>query len=141
MTLLRIACILLLIAISCIVHVFPLLLVAVVKAVLPFDGVRRAANPLLTGIAESWIGLNNAMIRAFTDTRIVVEGDIDLRGLLGLDPEVRNGFSGIRVAFRLRGDDPDALREVLDRSIARSAVLDVLTHGLAVSIDADVDAG
>ena len=78
MTLLRIACILLLIAISCIVHVFPLLLVAVVKAVLPFDGVRRAANPLLTGIAESWIGLNNAMIRAFTDTRIVVEGDIDL---------------------------------------------------------------
>ena len=70
-----------------------------------------------------------------------VEGDIDLRGLLGLDPEVRNGFSGIRVAFRLRGDDPDALREVLDRSIARSAVLDVPTHGVAVSIDADVDAG
>ena len=79
MTSLRIAFILLLIALSCIVHILPLLLVAVVKAALPFDGVRRAANPLLTGIAESWIGVNNAMIRAFTDTRLVLEGDLDLR--------------------------------------------------------------
>lgn len=68
-----------------------------------------------------------------------VEGDIDLMGLLGLDPEVRNGFQQIRVSFRLRGDDPDALRRVLEQSKARSAVLDVITNGVPVSIE--VDAG
>lgn len=68
-----------------------------------------------------------------------VEGDIDLMGLLGLDPTVRNGFQGVRVSFRLRGDDPKALRRVLDQSVARSAVLDVLTNGVPVSIE--VDAG
>lgn len=68
-----------------------------------------------------------------------VEGDIDLMGLLGLDPQVRNGFEQIRVSFRLRGDDPDALRRVLAQSEARSAVLDMLTNGVPVSID--VDAG
>jgi uncharacterized OsmC-like protein len=67
-----------------------------------------------------------------------VTGDIDLLGLLGLDPGVRNGFQGIRVSFRLRGDDPDALRDVLERSKARSAVLDMLTNGVPVVIDADV---
>ena len=35
-----------------------------------------------------------------------VEGDIDLRGILGLSDEVRNGFSQIRVSFRVRGDAP-----------------------------------
>lgn len=78
MTPLRIALILLLIVLSCIVHIGPLLVVGVVKALLPLDAVRRACNPLLTGIAESWIGVNNAMIRAFTDTRIVVDGDAEL---------------------------------------------------------------
>lgn len=68
-----------------------------------------------------------------------VEGDIDLMGLLGLDPQVRNGFQGIGVSFRMRGEDPAALRDVLERSMARSAVLDVLRHGVQVSVE--VDAG
>lgn len=68
-----------------------------------------------------------------------VEGDIDLTGLLGLDPGVRNGYQGIRVSFRLRGDDPTTLRKVVEQSRARSAVLDVLTNGVPVTIS--VDAG
>jgi len=66
-----------------------------------------------------------------------VEGDIDLMGLLGLDPGVRNGFQQIRVSFRLRGDDADALRRVLEQSKARSAVFDMLTNGVPVSIEVD----
>ncbi|MCA0296932.1 MAG: OsmC family protein [Actinobacteria bacterium] len=66
-----------------------------------------------------------------------VEGDIDLRGLLGLDPGVRNGFEGIRVSFRLRGDDPAALRQVFEQSKARSAVLDMVTNGVPVSFEVD----
>lgn len=74
-----------------------------------------------------------------TEVSSTVEGDIDLVGLLGIDPGHRNGFDQIRVSFRLRGDDPEALRRVVEQSQARSAVLDMLTNPVAVSID--VDAG
>ncbi|MFG1922614.1 OsmC family protein [Cryptosporangium sp. NPDC048952] len=82
---------------------------------------------------------NIAAARGVTLTEVssTVEGDIDLRGILGLDRTVRNGFSEIRVSFHLRGDDPDALKGVVERSAARSAVLDVLTNGVPVRIDVD----
>ena len=72
---LRIALIFLLIALSTVLHVVPLLLVAVIKALLPFHALRQTSNPLLTGIAESWIGVNSWMLARLTDTRVVVQGD------------------------------------------------------------------
>ena len=81
LTWLRIAFILLLIAANCLVHVVPVVVLGVVKAVLPFAAVRRACNPLLTGLAESWIAVNTAMMGAFTDTGFDVRLDpgADLR--------------------------------------------------------------
>jgi uncharacterized OsmC-like protein len=68
-----------------------------------------------------------------------VAGDIDLLGILGLSDEVRNGYQQITVSFKLRGDDPEKLRDVVEQSRRRSAVYDVLTNGVPVSIE--VDAG
>ena len=81
LTWLRIAFILLLVAANCLVHVVPVVVLGVVKAVLPFAAVRRACNPLLTGLAESWIAVNTAMMGAFTDTGFDVQLDpgADLR--------------------------------------------------------------
>ena len=81
LTWLRIAFILLLVAANCLVHVVPVVVLGVVKAVLPFAAVRRACNPLLTGLAESWIAVNTAMMGAFTDTGFDVRLDpgADLR--------------------------------------------------------------
>ena len=70
---LRVAFILLLVAANTLLHAVPLLAVGVVKALLPLGAVRRACNPLLTGLAESWIAVNSAMIDAFTGTRLQVE--------------------------------------------------------------------
>ncbi len=67
-----------------------------------------------------------------------VEGDINLMGLLGLDDGVRNGYQSIRVSLSLHGSDPDALRTVVEQSMARSAVLDCLTRPCTVSVDVDV---
>ncbi|WP_108263062.1 OsmC family protein [Mangrovicoccus ximenensis] len=68
------------------------------------------------------------------ETRI--EGDIDLNGILGLDKTARNGFSGIRMAVTIRGDAPqDKLREIVEQSVARSAVFDVLGNGVPVSVE------
>jgi uncharacterized OsmC-like protein len=65
-----------------------------------------------------------------------LEGDIDLRGILGLSDEVPNGFSAIRVNFAIQGDAPAAkLQEIVEQARARSAVFDILTNGVPVSID------
>ena len=65
-----------------------------------------------------------------------VEGDVDLRGILGIDPAVRNGFSDIRVVSDIDADaDSDAVAALVTQSGARSAVFDVLTHGTTVDIE------
>ena len=67
-----------LIASSTVLHVVPLLLVALLKAVLPIERLRRACNALLTGMAESWIGVNNWMWDRFTRTRVDIREDAAL---------------------------------------------------------------
>jgi uncharacterized OsmC-like protein len=75
-----------------------------------------------------------------TEVRSTVEGDIDLNGILGLNPAVRNGYEGITVRFTVKGDAPaEKLREVVEQSRARSAVYDVITNSVPVSIE--VEAG
>lgn len=70
-----------------------------------------------------------------TSVESTVTGDIDLMGLLGLDDSVRNGFEKIDVAVRIEGDAAaEELAKVVRRSVARSAVFDVLTNGTAVSV-------
>jgi uncharacterized OsmC-like protein len=69
-----------------------------------------------------------------------VEGDLNVQGLLGLSDDVRNGYEGIRLSFKVKGDaDDETLRKVVAQSIARSAVYDVLTNGVPVSIEVDAD--
>ena len=61
-----------------------------------------------------------------------------MQGLLGLSEDVRNGYSGIRISFKIKGDaSAEKLRKVVEQSRARSAVFDVLTNGTNVSIDVD----
>ncbi|MBX3714316.1 MAG: acyltransferase [Lysobacter sp.] len=69
----RVASLLLLIVLNTLVHALPLLAVAMFKALLPFEGLRLALNRVLTGLAESWIAANSAMIDRFTRTRLQVE--------------------------------------------------------------------
>jgi uncharacterized OsmC-like protein len=73
-----------------------------------------------------------------TEVRSTVTGDIDLNGILGLDPEVRNGYQQLTVRFTIKGDAPaHKLRELLEQSQARSAVYDVITNQVPVTIEVD----
>ena len=97
----------------------------------------------IAGCITSGIG-NISAARGVTLTEVesTVEGDIDLRGILGLSGQVRNGFSEIRVHFRIKGDaPPEKLREIVAQSQARSAVFDVLTNGTTVNVSADCTQG
>ena len=73
-----------------------------------------------------------------TEVRSTVTGDIDLNGILGLNPGVRNGYQQITIKFTVKGDAPaHKLRELVDQSRARSAVYDVITNGVPVTIEVD----
>jgi uncharacterized OsmC-like protein len=64
-----------------------------------------------------------------------VEGNHDIRGILGVDSEVRNGFNDIRVTFAI---DADASKEDIEALVAqsqkRSAVFDALTNPTDVTV-------
>ena len=71
-----------------------------------------------------------------TEVHSTVAGDIDLNGILGLNPDVRNGYQNITVRFTVKGDAPaETLREIVEQSRARSAVFDVITNQVPVSIE------
>ena len=70
-----------------------------------------------------------------TEVESTLEGDMDVRGCLGVSGEVRNGFNNIRVNFKVKGDAPaEKLREIVDRAQARSAVFDMVAHGVPVEV-------
>lgn len=62
------------------------------------------------------------------------EGDIDLHGLLDLDPEVRSGYREIRVKFRVKGDVDQATVEELVR---KSPVYDTLANPVMIRIEVE----
>jgi uncharacterized OsmC-like protein len=71
-----------------------------------------------------------------TEVESTLEGDIDVRGCLGLDDEYRNGFERIRATFKVAGDaPPEKLREIVERAQKRSAVFDMVTNGVDVAVD------
>jgi len=73
-----------------------------------------------------------------TEVESKVEGDIDLRGILGLSDQVRNGYQQLRVHFRIKGDaTPEKLQQIVAQATARSAVFDVLANGTEVKVSAD----
>jgi uncharacterized OsmC-like protein len=66
----------------------------------------------------------------------IVEGNHDIRGILGADSDVRNGFNDIKVTFTI---DADASREDIEALVAqsqkRSAVFDALTNPTDVTVE------
>jgi uncharacterized OsmC-like protein len=65
-----------------------------------------------------------------------IEGNHDIRGILGADSDVRNGFNDIKVKFNI---DADASQEDIEALVAqsqkRSAVFDALTNPTDVTVE------
>lgn len=114
----------------------PVLMVGQDNGPTPVEFVLHAlASCLTAGIA------NIASARGVTlhEVRSTIAGDIDVNGLLGLNPEVRNGYQQITVSFEISGDADEAtLHSIVDRSRDRSAVYDVITNQVPVAIEVDV---
>ncbi len=65
-----------------------------------------------------------------------LEGDMDVRGVLGVDPDVRNGYSGIRVTYSIDADaSAEDIRALVAQSQKRSAVYDIVTNPTTVTVE------
>ena len=57
-------------------------------------------------------------------------------GILGADPDVRNGFSGVTVSYVIDADaSAEEVQALVAQSQKRSAVYDILTNPTSVTVD------
>ncbi len=92
------------------------------------------ASCLTAGVAA--VAQNRAIqLRAVS---AAIEGDMDIRGILGVDPEVRNGFGQIKVTYRIDADaSPEDIRALVAQSQKRSAVFDIVTNPTNVLVEVE----
>ena len=65
-----------------------------------------------------------------------VEGSMDIQGILGMDSDVRNGYDGIKVTFKIDADaSPEEIEALVAQSQKRSAVFDALTNPTDVTVE------
>jgi uncharacterized OsmC-like protein len=69
------------------------------------------------------------------DLEFDLEGELDLHGFLGLSKEVRPGYKGINLTYRVGSDAPrQQLEELCDYVQQTSPVLDIIANAVPVSI-------
>ena len=90
------------------------------------------AGCLAAGVA-SVAQMRDIQLRSVTAT---LEGAMDLCGVLGIDPTVRNGFKSVTVHFAI---DADATQEDIEALVAqaqkRSAVYDIIANPTNIFVD------
>ena len=110
----------------------PAVLVGEDRAPLPVEYLLHALASCITGGIANIAAARGIKL---TEVESNIEGDINLLGIFGMSATVRNGYQGIRASFSIKGDaSPEKLAEIVEQSRARSAVFDVLTNGVPVSL-------
>ncbi len=86
---------------------------------------------IITGAAARGVELHKVSSR--------VSADIDVRGVLGIDPDVRKGFSNVDIDFTIDGVCDDEQKDALLAAGAKySAVFDMLANPTEVSVSRSV---
>jgi uncharacterized OsmC-like protein len=103
------------------------------KGATPVEYVLVGLASCLTAGVAAVAQHRNIQLRSVTAT---IEGNMDIQGILGIDSDVRNGFGGIKVSYKI---DADAKREDIEALVAqsqkRSAVYDIVTNPTNVTVE------
>ena len=68
-----------------------------------------------------------------------LEGELDLRGSLGLSDSLRNGFENIQVSFKIKSDAPkEKLEELFKRAHTLLPVFDIVSNPVPVSLKMEI---
>jgi uncharacterized OsmC-like protein len=103
----------------------------------------KGATPVemvLAGLA-SCLTAGIAAVAQFREIQLrsvvaTLEGQMDIRGILGADNDVRNGFNGIKVTYKIDADaSPDDIKALVAQSQKRSAVYDIITNPTNVTVE------
>ncbi len=98
----------------------------------PQEYVLHALAACITAGVATGAAARGIELRSVSST---ISGDVDVRGVLGIDQDVRKGFSGVSIEFDI---DADASDDVIDALVASatkySAVFDMLVNPTAVAV-------
>ncbi|HUQ52514.1 MAG TPA: OsmC family protein [Gammaproteobacteria bacterium] len=99
----------------------------------PVEYVLVALASCLTAGIASVAQNRNIQLRSVKAT---LEAGMDMQGILGIDSDVRNGFDGIKVTFRIDADASRAeIAALVAQSQRRSAVFDIITNPTNVAVE------
>lgn len=99
----------------------------------PVEIVLAALGSCLTGGLAAVAQNREIQLHKVTAT---IEAGMNILGILGADPDVRNGFDGIRVIYDIQADaSPEDIRALVAQSQKRSAVYDIVTNPTNVTVE------
>lgn len=102
------------------------------KGATPAELVLVALGSCLTAGVAAIAQHRDIQLRKVTAT---IEGGMDVRGILGIDSDVRNGYNGIKVHYDIDADaSADDIKALVAQSQKRSAVFDILTNPTNVTV-------
>jgi uncharacterized OsmC-like protein len=111
----------------------PLAFAAQDNGITPVEYVLVALGSCLTAGIASIAQQRKIQLRSVQAT---VEAEHDLHGILGADPQVRNGFTGVRVSYKIDADaTAEQVKALVAQSQKRSAVYDILTNPTHVTVE------
>lgn len=102
-------------------------------AATPVEIVLAGLAGCLTAGVASVAQMRGIQLRSVKAT---LEGGMDIRGILGMDSDIRNGFNGINVTYDIDADaTKDQIAAVVAQSQKRSAVYDIITNPTNVTVE------
>jgi uncharacterized OsmC-like protein len=101
----------------------------------PVEHVLAALAGCLTAGVAAVAQHRGIQLRSATST---LEGQMNVLGILGGDPDIRNGFSAVSVRFDIDADaSPEEIEALVAQSQKRSAVFDALTNPTEVTVEVE----
>ena len=98
----------------------------------PAEYVLVALASCLTAGVAAVAQYREIQLRTVTAT---IEGQMNVLGILGADPDIRNGFNDISVRFDIDADAPaEEIKALVAQSQKRSAVFDIITNPSNVTV-------
>jgi len=103
------------------------------KGATPVELVLAGLASCLTAGIASVAQLRKIQLRSVSAT---LEGAMDIQGILGIDSDVRNGFDGNKVTYKIDADaSPSDIQALVAQSQKRSAVYDIITNPTNVTVE------
>jgi uncharacterized OsmC-like protein len=103
------------------------------KGITPVEYVLVALGGCLTAGVAAVAQQRQIQLRS---VRATLTAEMDMHGILGADPDVRNGFSAVNVSYQIDADaTPEEIKAIVAQSQKRSAVYDIMTNPTSVTVD------